>query len=300
MRRTVLQCALDRSGGGAAGAARLRRKGPAVPRAHIKYISGLLLFGLNGVVSSRLAMPSMDIVFYRTLLGSLFLLLLLLKGERLRPDAPPRQAAAAALSCVSMGLSWIFLYEAYQRIGVGLSSVAYYCGPVIVLLAAPLVFRKRLTAAQTACFGVVFAGLLLISVPDLSAGSGVDGPGLLCGFALALLHALMVIFTTKAPEVTGMKNAALQLAVSFLTVAAFALFTGLPTPPQGGEQWLWMLVLGLVNTGLGCAICTFRTLPACRWSPCPSLAIWSRCPPCFSRCCCSTSVSLRWSWPGRS
>lgn len=151
-----------------------------------------------------------------------------------------------------MGLSWIFLYEAYQRIGVGLPSVAYYCGPVIVLLDAPLVFRKRLTAAQTACFGVVFAGLLLISVPDLSAGSGVDGPGLLCGFASALLHALMVIFTMKAPEVTGMKNAALQLAVSFLTVAAFALFTGLLTPPQGGEQRLWMLVLGLVNTGLGC------------------------------------------------
>lgn len=189
-------------------------------------------------------------MFYRTLLGSLFLLLLLLlKGERLRPDAPPRQTAAAALSGVSMGLSWIFLYEAYQRIGVGLSSVAYYCGPVIVLLAAPLVFRKRLTAAQTACFGVVFAGILLISVPDLSAGSGVDGPGLLCGFASALLHALMVIFTMKAPEVTGMKNAALQLAVSFFTVAAF---TGLPTPPQGGEQRLWMLVLGLVNTGLGC------------------------------------------------
>lgn len=222
-----------------------------MPRARIKYISGLLLFGLNGVVSSRLAMPSMDIVLYRTLLGSLFLLLLLLlKGERLRPDAPPRQTAAAALSCVSMGLSWIFLYEAYQRIGVGLSSVAYYCGPVIVLLAAPLVFRKRLTAAQTACFGVVFAGILLISVPDLSAGSGVDGPGLLCGFASALLHALMVIFTMKAPEVTGMKNAALQLTVSFFTVAAFALFTGLPAPPQGGEQWLWMLVLGLVNTGL--------------------------------------------------
>ncbi|WP_295859196.1 DMT family transporter [uncultured Oscillibacter sp.] len=189
-------------------------------------------------------------MFYRTLLGSLFLLLLLLlKGERLRPDAPPRQTAAAALSCVSMGLSWIFLYEAYQRIGVGLSSVAYYCGPVIVLLAAPLVFRKRLTAAQTACFGVVFAGILLISAPDLSAGSGVDGPGLLCGFASALLHALMVIFTMKAPEVTGMKNAALQLTVSFFTVAAF---TGLLTPPQGGEQRLWMLVLGLVNTGLGC------------------------------------------------
>lgn len=31
-----------------------------MPQARIKYISGLLLFGLNGVVSSRLAMPSIS------------------------------------------------------------------------------------------------------------------------------------------------------------------------------------------------------------------------------------------------
>lgn len=215
-------------------------------RAQIKYIAGLLLFGLNGIVSSRLRMPSMQIVFFRTLLGSVFLLLLcLLRRE-------PRQLAAVVLSGVSMGLSWFFLYEAYQRIGVGLASITHYCGPVIVLLLTPLVFRQRLTGVQTACFCVVFAGLLLVSVPDLKAGSGVDALGLAFGFLSAVLHALMVVFTMKAPDITGMKNAALQLAVSFVTVAVFVLALRGVTLPADRTRWFWMLVLGLVNTGVGC------------------------------------------------
>lgn len=73
-------------------------------RAQIKYIAGLLLFGLNGIVSSRLRMPSMQIVFFRTLLGSVFLLLLcLLRREPPRLRAQPRQLAAVVLSGVSMG-----------------------------------------------------------------------------------------------------------------------------------------------------------------------------------------------------
>lgn len=30
-----------------------------------------------------------------------------------------------------MGTSWMFLYEAYARIGVSIATLAYYCGPVL-------------------------------------------------------------------------------------------------------------------------------------------------------------------------
>lgn len=43
-----------------------------------------------------------------------------------------------------MGVSWIFLYEAYQQIGVSIASLAYYCGPVIVMLLFPLLLMKGL------------------------------------------------------------------------------------------------------------------------------------------------------------
>ena len=222
-------------------------------RAYVKYIAALLLFGLNGVVSAQLRLASLPIVFYRTLLGGLLLLLLCaLRREPLhRREDPPRQVIAVVLSGVAMGLSWIFLYEAYQRVGVGLSSIAYYCGPVLVLLLTPLVFGKRLTARQIGCFAVVFGGILLVSVPDLAPGTGTDPVGLACGFASAVLHALMVVFTMKAPQITGLRNAAVQLAVSFLTVVPFALAGGVPLPADGG-QWGWLLFLGLVDTGVGC------------------------------------------------
>ena len=42
-----------------------------------------------------------------------------------------------------MGISWLFLFEAYRRIGVSIASLGYYCGPVIAL--APVMFHEKLT-----------------------------------------------------------------------------------------------------------------------------------------------------------
>ena len=222
-------------------------------RSHVKYISGWILFGLNGVVSGQIILSSMNIVLFRTLLGSIFLLLLFAwQRQPLQLLAYPRQLAAVVLSGISMGLSWIFLYEAYQRIGVGLSSIAYYCGPVIVMLLTPLVFHKKITAIQKLCFGIVFFGIVIISIPDLLGSTAVDSFGLLCGFVSAVLHALMVIFTMKAPKITGLKNSMIQLVVSFLTVAVFAVVMQGVCAPSGLHQWGWMLILGIVNTGIGC------------------------------------------------
>ena len=46
-------------------------------RSYFKYIIGLLLFGSNGIVASYIALSSYEIVLLRTLIGSLFLIVLL-------------------------------------------------------------------------------------------------------------------------------------------------------------------------------------------------------------------------------
>ena len=43
-------------------------------KAFLKYLSALLLFGLNGIVASHIAMSSYEIVFLRTLIGSILLI----------------------------------------------------------------------------------------------------------------------------------------------------------------------------------------------------------------------------------
>lgn len=225
-------------------------------RSHIKYISGLLLFGLNGIVSAKINLSSYEIVFFRTLFGGMFLLLLYLwinrNARKSMSETSKKEYLYILLSGIFMGLSWIFLYEAYRRIGVGLSSITYYCGPVIVMLSSPFVFRKKISLKQFLCFIVVFAGILLVSLPGLSGKASVDAFGLFCGFASAFLHALMVIFTMKAPHITGLKNSMLQLVISFFTVAVFLPFEHGVHIPEDPHQWFWILFLSFINTGVGC------------------------------------------------
>lgn len=71
-------------------------------------------------------------------------------------------ASYIALSGVAMGLSWMFLYEAYNRIGVSISSLLYYCGPVIVILLAPIVFKEKLTVHKLVGLFSVFIGIIFV------------------------------------------------------------------------------------------------------------------------------------------
>lgn len=62
-----------------------------------------------------------------------------------------------------MGGNWLFLYEAYQQIGVGTASLLCYCGPVIVMALAPILFHEKLTLHKCLGFLVVLVGVFLIN-----------------------------------------------------------------------------------------------------------------------------------------
>ncbi len=220
--------------------------------AYAAYVISLILFGLNGVVASYISLPSDEIVFLRTLTGSVVLLAVFLAlREKFTFRQYRRDFFFVAASGVAMGASWIFLYEAYQLIGVSISSLAYYCGPVIVLLFAPVLFREKLTWAGIVSFVVVLSGTFFVNGDILLTGD--NGWGLFCGAMSAVMHAAMVICTKKAVRIGGLENATWQLIFSFLAVAVFMVCAGKPlTFEIAAEDWLPILILGVFSTGICC------------------------------------------------
>ena len=220
-------------------------------KAYCKYLLALLLFGSNGVVASHIALTSYEIVLLRTLIGSLLLMaLFLLNKGRFHFWRRKVEAVFLAISGMAMGVSWMFLYEAYQQIGVSLSSLLYYCGLVIVMALSPLLFREKLTAPKLVGFAAVLAGVILVN--GRIAGSGQDRWGIFCGAMSAVMYAFMVVCNKKAAHITGIENSALQLVVSFFTVAVFVGVKQGFAMEIAGADWPWVLFLGLVNTGVGC------------------------------------------------
>lgn len=220
-------------------------------KAFIKYVCALLLFGLNGIVASQISMTSYEIVFLRTLIGSILLaILFLLAKGKFTIKKYPKDSAFIIFSGIAMGTSWMFLYEAYQQIGVSLSSLLYYCGPVIVMILSPLIFKERLTVPKISGFLIVLIGIFLVN--GKAAISGGNSWGLFCGGMSALMYFFMVTLNKQSKKITGMENSVIQLTVSFLTVAVFVGFKQHFALSVPIEDWKWILILGLVNTGLGC------------------------------------------------
>ncbi len=220
-------------------------------KAFFKYIFALLLFGSNGIVASFIDLSSQNIVLLRTLIGSVLLIaIFFISGGRLTFYKYKKQSLFLAVSGIAMGTSWMFLYEAYARIGVSIASLLYYCGPVIVMALSPLLFKERLTANKIIGFLAVVVGVVFIN------GNAFDGKGdmfgIACGLLSAVMYAFMVICNKKAKDIVGLENSTLQLTIAFLTVAVFVGLKQGHAMQISSTSILPIFMLGLLNTGIGC------------------------------------------------
>ena len=219
--------------------------------AYFSYILALLLFGSNGIIANHIQLDSAEIVFYRTFIGSLLLIIVFLFSKKHWTFYKYKQQFLfLTLSGVAMGASWMFLYEAYQQIGVSVSSMLYYCGPIIVMIFSPFLFKEKLTPRKIIGFLCVFTGILLVNGKLAATGTHIFG--IFCGVMSAVMYSFMVIFNKKAANISGLENSLLQLTISFLTVAIITLFRGNFTFSIPEHSILPLIFLGLVNTGLGC------------------------------------------------
>ena len=188
---------------------------------------------------------------------SLVTILAITQRHKLQAPSRPREAAALLLSGAALGASWIFLFRAYQTIGVGVSSLLYYCGPIIVMALSPLIFGEKLTGGKIAGFIAVACGAFLIAAQGL--GGNMPIAGIVCGIASAFCYALMVIASKGAPHIEGLENSALQVSAAFVTALVLTLITqGAPSFLSAGVaasiDWRAVVMLGVVNTGLGCLL----------------------------------------------
>lgn len=237
-------------------------------RAYGKYLSALLLFGLNGIVASHIQLSSYEIVFTRSLIASVFLaLIFIITQKRFRFPENKRHFFYLALSGVAMGTSWMFLYEAYRQIGVGVATLANYCGPVIVMVVSPLFFREKITLPKIAGFLTVMVGMVCINYGAMTEGKSVWG--VFCGIMSAVTYAGMIISNKKASSITGLENAMWQLISAFVTVGIFLGFKQGLVLRIGRESLLPVLILGVVNTGIGC----YFYFSSIGWLPVQSVAI---------------------------
>ena len=209
----------------------------------------MVIFGTNGLIVANISLGSAEIVLMRTFLGSLFLLAIVLVKRSfsfadLKADLVPATIGGAAL-----GLNWVLLFSAYRSAGVGLSTLTYYCGPIIVLALSPVLFKEKLTWNKLLAIAAVAVGMFCIT-GDIEPGSDVQ-TGILFGGGAALLYASLIVANKRVKRLSGLNCAMYELIVAFFVVLIYLLASNVKLPViPAAEDIVWVLVIGLVNTGL--------------------------------------------------
>ena len=215
----------------------------------IFFIASMVIFGTNGLIVANISLGSAEIVLMRTFLGSLFLLAVVLVKRSfsfadLKADLVPATIGGAAL-----GLNWVLLFSAYRSAGVGLSTLTYYCGPIIVLALSPVLFREKLTWNKLLAIAAVAVGMFCIT-GDIEPGSDVQ-TGILFGGGAALLYASLIVANKRVKRLSGLNCAMYELIVAFFVVLIYLVASNVKLPViPAAEDIVWVLVIGLVNTGL--------------------------------------------------
>lgn len=225
----------------------------------ILYLAGLIIMGSNGVVVSFIKLTSIEVVLMRTIIGSLVMMIVcILHKEKFRCLRDKHDVIYLVGSGITLGAGWLFLFEGYRQVGVSISTLLYYCGPMLAMLVSPLFFKEKLSWQKILGAIIVFIGIILLNGKLVGDPSKVYG--LFCGAMSAILYAMMVIFNKKVKNATGIENTTCQLVVSFFLVFLFMMFTGGIHIKIEGVGWLPVIWMGVINTGLSCFL-YYSTIP---------------------------------------
>ncbi len=212
----------------------------------------VLLFGLSGLIGKAVHSPALVVTCLRSLVGTLALAAMLaLRRERLAAAWRGRRGALLSGGALLAAHWWLF-FAAIQQSTVALGLLTYASYPLFVTLLGWLLLRERPRRVDLCACALVVAGLVLV-VPDWNFGSRVGlatALGLASGFtfaALTLLNRRLTAVMSPLPLVTA------QTGVAGLLLLPLAA-TQLPAVPA--RDWAWLILLGIVFTGLAHACFT--------------------------------------------
>lgn len=179
-------------------------------------------FGTVGLVTHFIPFSSAVIVFYRALLGGLFIAtMVVLSGNRI--DVKSMKENLIILICTGffMGLNWVLQFEAFKVSSIAIGTVCYNMMPIFLLIIASFTFNERITFKSFLCIMIATIGVVLVS-NVINVGIKSDEVlGCVYGILGAIFYALIVTFNRKLKQIQTHDKVIFQFGFSTLIMAIY-------------------------------------------------------------------------------
>ncbi|WP_370838729.1 DMT family transporter [Intestinibacter bartlettii] len=231
-------------------------------KATIKVLIAMLLWGSLGVFVKNISLDSVEIAFFRGIIGSVFLGIVLLirmqnnkkleennklEDENKKPGK--KGIIILIISGMAIGLNWVFLFNSYNYITVANATIVYYLAPVIVIFVSPIFLKEKLTLKKVLSVICAMIGLVLIVRTGSSNGNVNLTQGIINAFAAACLYASVIILNKFIKNVDDYTKTFIQLFMASMVLLPWVIFRNniLFDSPK---SIILIAILGIAHTGI--------------------------------------------------
>ena len=219
----------------------------------ILFVFAMLIFGSVGVFVKSITLSSGIITLTRGVIGSIIIsLYVLISRTHLNFKQIKKQLPLLCISGAVMGGNWIFLFEAYKNMSVGVATVIYYFAPIIVFIASFFLFRDKFSLPKLIGILSSVIGIIVINF-DSSITSSTYG--IFSAFMSAVLYAGVMIFNKYFKNLSGLETTLVQMVSATVMLIIYVAVTERGTVFSPSMQEVIMLIIvGVIHTGFAYVI----------------------------------------------
>ena len=239
---------------------------PKLGRYRLMIAIAAAIFGTIGLFVRQIPLPSAEIALYRAVLAVMAIgTYLAAARQKIDLSGMKKELILLLVSGVAMGFNWILLFESYKYTTVSLATLSYYAAPILITVVSTIAFREKLTIRKGLCFAMSTVGILLITISGSSggdggaagaiSGKGTDHIGIMFGLGAAVLYAAVVLLNKFIKNVEGIRRTFLQFIAAVVTLFPYVMLSGgTHLGDMSGSGWFFLLVVGLLHTGVAYCI----------------------------------------------
>lgn len=204
------------------------------------------LMGYFGVTLMHSGLSVFNMLFWRFLIATLFVLILLLPKYKNEYKLSRESLKVLVYGIVFYGTGTIAYFMASQHIGTGLSMVIFFSFPAIVMLLNIVFYKTKISMLYCFAFAIIVAGMLCLADKHALSFN-------VLGIALALLSAFCYacyIFSSKRIVLSPLLSTLMVSAGCMTTCLVAAIMDASLHIPTGVYTWFCIISMGLVCTAL--------------------------------------------------
>lgn len=217
----------------------------------IELFSAMLMMGTVGLFVIESGQSAYNVVFYRCLLGVLFLVAYCLYSGKFKESGLSlKNLMIIVLSGIFLVFNWVMLFASFKTASISTSTVIYHAQPFFFVLIWAAIFRERVSSNKVAWMGLAFIGVALVANIDFSDVSLSSSSilGIVLALSAAIFWAISAVIVKFLTGISPYIITLVQLCVGVVVLLPFSDLSGLTEITI--TQWSYLLILGAVHTCL--------------------------------------------------